>query len=133
MTQFAALPPWVALAVAVCLVAGAVFALIGSIGLLRLGSFYERIHPPTLGTTFGTGLIALGSMILFSALESRPVLRELVLVVFVVVTTPITFTLLVRAAVLRESDTTDKPDARNGNGGGDEPTRASSRPEPRDR
>jgi multicomponent K+:H+ antiporter subunit G len=103
MTEFAELHPMVALAAAVCVVAGAAFALIGSIGLLRLGSFYERIHPPTLGTTFGTGFIALGSAIVFSALESRPVLHDFVLVVFVAVTTPITYTLLVRAAVLRES------------------------------
>jgi multicomponent K+:H+ antiporter subunit G len=70
--------------------------------LLRLGSFYERIHPPTLGTTFGTAFIGLASMILFSALESAFVVHELVLAVFVVVTTPVTFPLLLRAAVLRE-------------------------------
>ena len=104
MTPLAELHPIVALVAAVCLVAGAGFALIGSIGLVRLGSFYERIHPPTLGTTFGTAFVALGSMIVFSALESRPELHELVLIVFVVVTTPITYTLLVRAAALRESD-----------------------------
>jgi multicomponent K+:H+ antiporter subunit G len=102
MTAFAAVEPVVTLAAALCLVAGAAFSLIGSIGLVRLGSFYERIHPPTLGTTFGTGSIALASMILFSALESRPVAHDLVLVVFVVLTTPITYTLLVRGAVLRE-------------------------------
>ena len=105
MNQFADMHPVMALVAAVCLVAGGAFALIGSIGLVRLGSFYERIHPPTLGTTFGTGLITLASMIVFSALESRPVLHDLVLVVFVVVTTPITYTLLLRAAVLRESET----------------------------
>ena len=103
MTEFSELSPIVALVAAVCVVAGAAFALIGSIGLVRLGSFYERIHPPTLGTTFGTGLIALGSMILFSSLESRPVLHDTVLVVFVAVTSPITYTLLVRAALLLES------------------------------
>ena len=104
MTRFAELHPMLALVAAVCIVAGAGFALIGSIGLVRLGSFYERIHPPTLGTTFGTGLIGLASMIVFSALESRPELHELVLIVFVAVTTPITYTLLVRAAVLRSPD-----------------------------
>jgi multicomponent K+:H+ antiporter subunit G len=103
MTELAGLHPVLALIAAVCVVGGAGFALIGSIGLVRLGSFAERVHPPTLGTTFGTGLIAVASMIVFSALESRPELYELVLVVFVVVTTPITYTLLVRAAVLRES------------------------------
>ena len=104
MNALAQLHPIAALAAAVCLVAGAAFALIGSIGLVRLGSFHERVHPPTLGTTFGTGLVGLGSMIVFTALESRPVLHELALVVFVAVTTPITYTLLVRAAVLRESE-----------------------------
>ena len=112
MIQLAELHPMVALAAAVCLVAGAGFALIGSIGLVRLGSFYERIHPPTLGTTFGTGFVGVGSMMVFSALESHPVLHELVLIVFVVVTTPVTYTLLVRAAVLRES--TDSGNRRPG-------------------
>ena len=40
---------------AVLLFLGAAITLIGSLGLLRLGSFYERVHAPTLGTTFGTG------------------------------------------------------------------------------
>jgi multicomponent K+:H+ antiporter subunit G len=101
MTSLAEVPPLVAVLAAACLVAGAGFALIGSIGLIRLGSFYERVHPPTLATTFGTLLIAFASMLLFSALESRPVLAELVLAAFVVMTTPITYTMLVRAAVLR--------------------------------
>jgi len=33
------------------LLAGAALALIGSLGLLRLRGFYERVHAPTLGTT----------------------------------------------------------------------------------
>ena len=118
MTQVAELPPLIAIVVAVCLVAGAAFALIGSIGLIRLGSFYERIHPPTLGTTFGTGFIALASVIMFSWFESRPVLDELVLVVFVVVTTPVTFTLLVRAAVLRESEGASRASEQKASGAG---------------
>lgn len=104
MSALADVSPIMALLAAACLLAGAVFALIGSVGLVRLRSFYERVHPPTLGTTFGTGLVGLGSMIVFSALESRPVLHELALIVLVVVTTPITYTLLVRAAFLRASE-----------------------------
>ena len=109
MNALAELPVTLTFPVAALVVVGATFALLGSIGLLRLHSFYERIHPPTLGTTFGTGFICLASMLLFSGIESRPVLHELVLVVFVVVTTPITFTLLVRAAVRR--DQADVPQA----------------------
>ena len=47
---------------------GAAVTLVGSLGLLRLGSFYERVHAPTLGTTLGTGCIAIASMIYFTVL-----------------------------------------------------------------
>jgi multicomponent K+:H+ antiporter subunit G len=102
VSTVAELPTGVAAAVALLVLLGAAFALLGSIGLLRLRSFYERIHPPTLGTTFGTGFTCLASALLFSWLESRSVVQELALVVFVIVTTPITFTLLLRAAVRRD-------------------------------
>ena len=55
-----------------------------------------------MGTTGGVGLMLAASMLLFSALESRPVLHEIVIAVFVVVTTPVTYLLLVRAAVHRD-------------------------------
>ena len=87
---------------------GARSTLIGSLGLLRLRSFYERVHAPTLGTTLGTGCIVLASMIYFSVLQTRPVLHEILIVVFVTVTTPVTLMLLVRAALFRDrSENTD--------------------------
>jgi multicomponent K+:H+ antiporter subunit G len=98
----ATLPPILAGVIAVLVVLGAALALIGSIGLLRLESFYERIHPPTLGTTLGLGFTLIASMLLFSALESRPVLHEIVITVFTVVTTPVTYMLLLRAALHRD-------------------------------
>ena len=76
--------------------------LVGSIGLLRLKSFYDRVHAPTMGTTLGSGLVLIASMVLFSALESRPVLHEIAIGVFMTLTTPVTFTLLVRAALHRD-------------------------------
>jgi multicomponent K+:H+ antiporter subunit G len=41
-------------------------------------------------------------MLLFSALESRPVPYETVIAVFAVITTPVTYLLLVRAAIHRD-------------------------------
>jgi multicomponent K+:H+ antiporter subunit G len=98
----AALAPVLAVLVAFLVVLGAALALIGSIGLLRLGTFYERVHPPTMGTTLGAGSILIASMLLFSALESRLVVHEILITVFMVVTTPVTYMLLVRAAVHRD-------------------------------
>jgi len=87
---------------AVLLIGGAAITLFGALGLLRLRTFYERAHAPTLGTTLGTGCIAAASMIYFSTLGTWPVLHEVLVIGFVTVTTPVTLTILVRAALLRD-------------------------------
>ncbi len=92
----------VAAAVAVLVVLGALVTLVGAYGLLRLGSFYERVHPPTMGTTLGTTLVLGASIVLFCALESRLVLHEILIAIFMVLSTPVTFLLLVRAAMHRD-------------------------------
>jgi len=102
MNGAAEIPNLVAILTAALLVGGAAITLVGSFGLLRLATFLQRIHAPTLGTTVGTACVATASIIYFSALDSRPVLHELLIVVFVTVTTPITLMILVRAALFRE-------------------------------
>lgn len=88
---------------ALLLLIGATLTLIGSIGLLRLASFFQRVHAPTLGTTLGTTCIALASLIHFSRLGGWPVVREALIVLFVTVTTPVSLIVLVRAARLRDT------------------------------
>jgi multicomponent K+:H+ antiporter subunit G len=102
MTQAAELPAWAALLTALFLLIGAGLTLIGSFGLLRLGTFYDRVHAPTLGTTLGIGSILIASMIFFSVLETRLVVHELLIAVFTVLTTPVTLILLARAALYRD-------------------------------
>ena len=102
MSNFTALSPLLAALVGLLAMLGATFALIGSFGLLRLPTFYERVHPPTMGTTAGAGLTIAASMLLFSALESRPVWHEIAIAAFTLVTTPVTYLLLVRAAMHRD-------------------------------
>jgi multicomponent K+:H+ antiporter subunit G len=96
------IPDWAAGLTAILLIIGAVVTLIGALGLVRLESFYERVHAPTLGTTLGAASIALASMVYFSASQTRPVLHEILIVVFVIVTTPVTLMILVRAALFRD-------------------------------
>jgi len=72
------------------------------VGLVRLRSFYDRIHAPTLGTSWGTGAIVMASMILFTWLESRPVFHEILIGIFVTITTPVTLMLLARAVLYRD-------------------------------
>lgn len=102
MIQAPDLPLWAAILVGVLMIGGAIFTLIGSIGLLRLKSFYDRVHAPTLGTTLGTVLICLGSIVCFSVLRSRPVVHEVLIVVFITLTAPVAFMLLGRAAIYRD-------------------------------
>ena len=92
---------------AMLLVGGAAITLIGSVGLLRLNSFYQRVHAPTLGTTLGTVCVALASMVYFSAVEGRLVVHELLIIGFITVTTPISLMVLVRAAVFRDESEND--------------------------
>ena len=89
-------------AAGILIVLGALLALGGSLGLVRLRTFYERVHPPTMGTTLGTGLVLIGSMLHFSSLETRPVLHEILIGVFMTLNTPVTYMLLVRAALHRD-------------------------------
>lgn len=108
MSEATELPAWAAILTAMLVLAGAAVTLVGSVGLLRFRRFYERVHAPTLGATFGTGCILVASMIYFSVLESRPVVHELLITIFAFVTTPVTLMLLVRAALFRDrSENTD--------------------------
>lgn len=102
MNHAADLPLWAAVLVSAFLLLGAGLALIGSFGFFRLRSFYDRIHAPTLGTSWGTAGIVMASMICFTVLQSRPVLHEILVGIFVTITTPVTLMLLGRAALYRD-------------------------------
>jgi multicomponent K+:H+ antiporter subunit G len=102
MNAAGTLPAWAALLTALLVLIGAAVTLIGSLGLLRLGNFYARVHAPTLGTTLGVGSILAGSALCFSVLEARPVVHEILIAVFVTLTTPVTLMLVVRAALYRD-------------------------------
>ena len=96
------LPPWAALIVTVLVLTGSGMTLIGSIGLMRLRSFYNRIHAPTMGSSAGVACISIASIVCGSVLESRLAIQESLIFIFVTVTTPVTFMLLARAALFRD-------------------------------
>jgi len=104
MNHLDALPPWAAVTVAVLMLLGALFAFVGSLGLLRLKNFYQRVHAPTLGTTLGTFSVLTASILCFSVLEGRPILFEILIGVFLTLTAPISLMLLVRAALYRDRE-----------------------------
>ena len=97
MTEVA-LSPWVAVPASLLLACGGILALVGSLGMLRLRTFYARMHPPTMGATLGTGCVLFASMLVSSALEDRFVVHELLIAGFLTMTAPVTAILLMRAA-----------------------------------
>lgn len=87
----------------ILLVAGALVALAGSVGLLRMRTFYERVHPPTMGATLGAALVIAACVLHFSEVQGRLVLHHILIGLFMLVTTPVTFMMLVRAALYRDA------------------------------
>ncbi len=81
--------------------AGAFFFLTAAIGLLRLPDFYTRAHAPTKAATLGLLLCASGSVLLYGAAESARWLEKLLLMLFVLLTAPVSTQLLVRGAAAR--------------------------------
>jgi multicomponent K+:H+ antiporter subunit G len=109
-----ALPWWVALPAGLLLMVGGLLAVIGALGLLRLPDFFARIHPPAMGSTLGTGCVLVASMLASSALLHRPVVHELLITLFVVLTAPVTSMILMRAAVSRAQARADAPREQSG-------------------
>jgi multicomponent K+:H+ antiporter subunit G len=112
MTDAIELPMWAALLVSFLVLAGAALTLTGCIGLLRLPTFFQRIHAPTLGTTLGTGAILVASMLFFAVAESGPVLHAILIAVFLTVTTPVSFIVLAKAT-RRRGGASSKPGESN--------------------
>ena len=96
------IPAWAALPVALLLVLGASIILIGAFGLLRLPSFYQRIHGPALVVTLGAACVLLASMVFFTAAQARLVIHEILITIFLFLTAPVVTMTIMRAAVYRD-------------------------------
>ncbi len=102
MTSITDLPVWAAVIVCLLVLAGAIFSLIGAIGLVRLPEFYQRLHAPGLTTSGAVILVSLGSGLCFALLDGRWIIHELLIIVFTLITTPITLLLLGKASLYRD-------------------------------
>lgn len=90
---------WLEYLVSFCLLSGAFFALVGSIGLARLPDFYMRLHGPAKATTLGVGGVIIGSVIFFSTNGDGISLHELLIALFLFITAPISAHIVAKAAL----------------------------------
>jgi multicomponent K+:H+ antiporter subunit G len=80
------------------LLVGALFVLVGSVGLVRLPDFFMRLHAPTKATTLGVGGMLLASMTHFVA-RGAPDLHELLITLFLFITAPVSAHMLAKAGL----------------------------------
>lgn len=97
----AVLPIWAQVVVGLLVVFGSFIALLGALGLVRLKSYFERVHSPSIIATLACWCIMYATVLFFSVLEQRLALHALLIAVFVSVTAPITTIFLMRAALFR--------------------------------
>jgi len=97
-------------AVAFCLIVGAAFSLIGSIGLLKFNDAMTRLHAPTKVGTVGIGALLLAAMI-HSYVIGEGVLHETLIMAFLFVTAPISANFMAKVNLHRRD--CDMPPAPN--------------------
>ena len=97
----AALPLWAEITIAALVLAGATIALLGSWGLLRLKTYFERVHAPSIIATMGCWCIMQGTIVYFSLQGQGLALHALLIALFVAITVPVTNIFLMRAALFR--------------------------------
>jgi multicomponent K+:H+ antiporter subunit G len=83
----------------ILILVGAIFTLIGSLGLARLQDFYTRLHGPTKATTLGVGSLLIASSIYFSTHNEGLSLHEVLVTIFLFITAPVSAHLLAKAAL----------------------------------
>lgn len=85
---------WIGMA---CLLVGVLWGVVGGIGMLRLPDFFSRLHAASMTDTGCAGLVVLGLML--QAQDWQTVIKLLMILFFLLFTTPTASHALSKAAV----------------------------------
>jgi multicomponent K+:H+ antiporter subunit G len=100
---------WLDWLVAVLLVLGGGFGLIGSFGLLRLAQPMQRLHAPTKAATLGlTAVLAATALWLWSE-KGQVTGQEVLVILLIFVTAPLSAFFLAKLHIARDSTRDDLP------------------------
>ncbi len=91
------------------IVIGATFGLIGSFGMVKLRDPLQRLHAPSKATTIGVGVSLVAAVIELAIIEKQQTWQELLVVMFLFATTPITALYLAKVNIHRTVDRTTLP------------------------
>jgi multicomponent K+:H+ antiporter subunit G len=101
------MPPWSELLVALLLLVSGLVVLTAALGLHRLPDFFTRMHAPPLASTLGAWIVALASIIHFSAHAGEPQLHVWLIIIVLSISAPVTTIVLARAALFRRRQAGD--------------------------
>lgn len=97
--------------IALLLVIAGAFGLIGSYGLIRLKDGMQRLHAPTKASTVGLGAALLASMLHGLLIGTGLSVQELLVIIFIFLTAPITANYLSKLHLQSRNYQTPPPEA----------------------
>ncbi|HEY5762705.1 MAG TPA: Na+/H+ antiporter subunit G [Rhodocyclaceae bacterium] len=103
------MPPAIDILVAILLLLGAGFTLLGSIGLVRFSDVLLRLHGPTKAGTLGVGCVLIASALYFSSRGEGVSVHELLITLFIFLTAPVSAQLMAKCALFL-ARTRDRPE-----------------------
>jgi multicomponent K+:H+ antiporter subunit G len=95
------------LIVALLLVASGALVLTAALGLWRLPDFFLRLHAPAMASTLGAWLVALATIVHFTAQAHALSLQAWLVIVLLSITGPVSTVVLARAALFRRRQAGD--------------------------
>ncbi|HBP30229.1 MAG: monovalent cation/H(+) antiporter subunit G [Advenella sp.] len=96
------LSPWIVIPASALIVASGLLVLAASIGMVRVSSFLPRTHTQAIIYSTALWALLLASLLLTFSLKDRTFLHEILIGIFIFITSPVSTILLVRSFVLRE-------------------------------
>ena len=95
----------------ILLLFGCFFILVGALGLVKLSTFFKRLHAPTKASTLGVGCVLVCSVCYHIFLGQDPQPRELLITVFLFITAPISANMIAKVHLHRARvGTADEPE-----------------------
>jgi multicomponent K+:H+ antiporter subunit G len=96
------LSPWIVIPASALIVISGLLVLTASIGMVRVSSFLPRTHIQAIIYSTALWSLLLASLLLTFSLKDRTFLHEILIGIFIFITSPVSTILLVRSFVLRE-------------------------------
>ena len=90
---------FIQVALSLLLLFGCFFILVGALGLVKLSTFFKRLHAPTKASTLGVGCVLIASIGYHALSGTDPQPRELLITVFLFITAPISAHMMAKAAL----------------------------------